>query len=481
VGTAACLESTVGGEAPPLHRLPVPPAGDLTPAASVVAATSLSAGPAVAATSVPGRLLTLQRMAGNAAVGRLLAERPAPITRVPFPVAARATPAPRHAAALDRAVADRRLLQRMPAFHPNPSWSQVGPGNPPPTCTPFGTATEAEMKWRLYNQVLPGKIQQRCGCADVTAGYAQYLTGTGGSHTVHDDGNCISQGLAAEDDPHTPFERARLTAWGRVQDDMIRRSLPAGQTDVDLDLLEAEAGNLVVAGSAAARPLQVNGIEYRDNTKSGGLMFGGGHVPGAPPDSECGDDTRVMTATVHLHRTDDGSNPTRMEVTQTFTFRYALHDALDFCPGNTVQMHVDWTEPLDVIAQRVEYNQLLTDLSRLEASGMTRDVCYDVEYHRTLPVVPHTVPVTPPPAPAGPVLSPTGTVVADVLQVRGGPGTGFPIVGRVPSGRSMTFDCFSHGESIRGDDAWCRVAGTSTWVSHSYIADSGTGRLPACP
>jgi hypothetical protein len=65
-----------------------------------------------------------------------------------------------------------------------------------------------------------------------------------------------------------------------------------------------------------------------------------------------------------------------MSVEQTITFKYSIHDALDFCPGNTLQK-TGWT--LD----RFEYNEIITDFSRLEASGMARDVSFDVDYHRT--------------------------------------------------------------------------------------------------
>jgi hypothetical protein len=140
-------------------------------------------------------------------------------------------------------------------------------------------------------------------------------------------------------------------------------------------------------------------------------------------------------------------------------------------------MIINWSEPREIIEQRLEYNQLLTDLSRLEASGMARDVCFNVRYHRTLPAVSHTVGI---PA-VGPQLAPGGVVTADVLHVRGGPGTAFPIVGRKSRGSALTFDCFSPGESVNGDANWCRISGTTHWVAHAYIADSGAGRLPQCP
>jgi hypothetical protein len=392
----------------------------------------------------PQQLLALQRTAGNAAVGR--------------------------------------MLQRSPAFHANPSWSTIGRDNPAPCCTPFynvlGHSPEAESKWELYNRVLPGQVVDRSHCGLVGAAYRKYLSATGGTETVADDGNCISEGLAAEVDPHLPLERPRITAWNLVQDDFIRRSMPAGTTDVELDLLAAEAGQLVTVGAAAPVERQVDELTYGDNTKAGGLLFGSGHDVGDPnDDSECGHDTRVMTASVRLHRTDNGSDPTRMTVDETFTFRYRVHDGFDFCPGNTIQMTINWSEPRAIIEQRLEYNQLLTDLSRLEASGMARDVCFNVRYHRTLPVVSHAVGI---PA-VGPQLTPNGTVVADELHVRGGPGTNFPIVGHKAHGDAITFDCFSAGESINGDTSWCRIAGTTTWVSRAYIAPSGTGVLPHCP
>jgi len=79
-----------------------------------------------------------------------------------------------------------------------------------------------------------------------------------------------------------------------------------------------------------------------------------------------------------LRRTDDGSDPTAMTVSQTITFKYAIHDALDFCPGNTLQKD-------SFTIDRLEYNEMITVLSRLEASGLARDVEYNVAYHRDLP------------------------------------------------------------------------------------------------
>jgi hypothetical protein len=69
-------------------------------------------------------------------------------------------------------------------------------------------------------------------------------------------------------------------------------------------------------------------------------------------------------------------------VDQTIEFHYLTHGALDFCPGNTPKKSAG-TDPQDGCWGRYKYNTLLTDLNRLEASGMARDIGFDVRYHRT--------------------------------------------------------------------------------------------------
>ena len=104
------------------------------------------------------------------------------------------------------------------------------------------------------------------------------------------------------------------------------------------------ARTVTVVGAQAPAELEVDGITYATH-EIGGLLVGRDTIPATPPTTECGRDTRVMTASVQLHRTDDGSDPTRMTVSETFTFRYRLHDGFDFCPGNTTQMVINWSEP----------------------------------------------------------------------------------------------------------------------------------------
>ena len=149
--------------------------------------------------------------------------------------------------------------------------------------------------------------------------------------------------------------------------------------EVEIDLIDAVDKSFVTPVDST-KPLSTRRadreIEYGENNLAGGLLFGGGSATSRmTDDSEFGPDTRDLSGTIHLRRTDDGSNPSLMKVSQTITFKYAIHDALDFCPGNTLQKST-------FTVDRLEYNEMITVLSRLEASGLARDVEYTVAYHR---------------------------------------------------------------------------------------------------
>jgi hypothetical protein len=79
-------------------------------------------------------------------------------------------------------------------------------------------------------------------------------------------------------------------------------------------------------------------ITFKNNKLAGGLLFGGGSPPGETS-SDFGRDTRGMSGTIRLERTDHGENPNFIDVTETVVFNYyTVDDALDFCPGNTSRL-----------------------------------------------------------------------------------------------------------------------------------------------
>lgn len=348
-------------------------------------------------------VLALQRAAGNRAVAAMLAPRD---TRALGRTAAGHAPAP---GALRRAAAGRRMLQRdvtpVPPFDSKPSWSSAGPNNPKPTCTPYdgigNLSFEGAVTWRTLFSVIdvPKVLGDRCNCSLVRDAYSLFFRAqvpkARRAFDLSDNGNCISEQLA-KSAAHNALENRLQAKWKAIERAKAPLILAGGVRDAEIDLIEAtEAGNIVPVDSV--RPLKDKivdtDIEYGENNLAGGLLFGGGSATGRKTDdSEFGPDTRDLTGTIKLRRFDTGGSTTRMSVEATFTFKYKIHDALDFCPGNTLQKD-------DFTVDRLQYNEIITDLSRLEASGMARDVGFDVRYHRTATTssdIPIPVPVPTP-------------------------------------------------------------------------------------
>lgn len=300
----------------------------------------------------------------------------------------------------------QRDIVPVPACTVPNSWTAIGPNNPSPTCTPYdclaGISPEGAANWRFYYSVVdvPQHLGDRCGCDAVRTGYDLFFRAqvprSRRSLRVSDDGNCISEQLA-KSKTHDRLEAAILAKWQARQDNFVPAALGLGSGgQVEIDLIDAVDKSFVTPVDST-KPLSARRvdreIEYRENNLAGGLLFGGGSATGRlTDDSEFGPDTRDLSGTIRLRRTDDGSNPTSMTVSQTITFKYLMHDALDFCPGNTLQKS-------GFTMDRLEYNEMITVLSRLEASGLARDVEYTVSYHRETSFESHIPVAAPTPVP----------------------------------------------------------------------------------
>jgi len=369
----------------------------------------------------PASNVTLQVLAGtigNAAFARLASARvrdsrgARPSTTAPSAVDARSAAVLARGADLLRAAIDardacrvpnvparrepRRRASRLslqrdivpvpPCSVPN-SWTVIGPNNPPPTCTPYvcldGISPDGAANWRFYYSVVdvPKRLGDRCGCDAVRNGYDLFFRAhvprSRRSFRFSDDGNCISEQLA-KSKAHNRLEAGVLAKWQARQSNFVPMALGSGR-EVEIDLIDAVDKSFITPVDST-KPLSSrradSEIEYLENNLAGGLLFGGGSTSARlTDDSEFGPDTRDLSGTIRLRRTDDGSDPTSMTVSQTITFKYAIHDALDFCPGNTLQKD-------SFTIDRFEYNEIITVLSRLEASGLARDVEYNVAYHR---------------------------------------------------------------------------------------------------
>jgi outer membrane protein OmpA-like peptidoglycan-associated protein len=281
----------------------------------------------------------------------------------------------------------QRDIVPVPACTVPNTWTSVGPNNPSPTCTPYeciaGISPTGAANWRFYYSIVdvPKVLGERCNCDAVRTGYDLFFRAgvprSRRSFRFGDDGNCISEQLA-KSRAHNRLETAVVAKWQARQDNFVPMALGSGR-EVEIDLIDAVDKSFITPVDPA-KPLSSRrvdrDIEYPENNLAGGLLFGGGSATGrTTDDSEFGPDTRDLSGTIRLRRTDDGSDPSAMTVSQTITFRYAIHDALDFCPGNTRQKD-------SFTIDRLEYNEMITVLSRLEASGLARDVEYNVDYHR---------------------------------------------------------------------------------------------------
>ncbi|MEV4621550.1 N-acetylmuramoyl-L-alanine amidase [Asanoa sp. NPDC049573] len=70
------------------------------------------------------------------------------------------------------------------------------------------------------------------------------------------------------------------------------------------------------------------------------------------------------------------------------------------------------------------------------------------------------------------------------LNVRGGPGTGFAVVGTVADGAAVTVWCQAAGTTVTGtfgtSNVWNRI-GTGRWVSDTYVRTGYNGFIPGVP
>ena len=242
---------------------------------------------------------------------------------------------------------------------------------------------------------MPKVLGERCNCSLVRDAYSLFMRAqvpkSRRTFRLSDDGNCISEQLAKAR-THNRLENDVKAKWLAMERAKVPQILAGGVRDAEFDLVEATDGGKIVPVDPSRTLTEKNvdtDITYQENNLAGGLLFGGGSADSRKSDdSEFGPDTRNLSGTIKLRRFDTGSSTTRMSVEATFTFKYDIHDGLDFCPGNTLMKD-------DFSVDRLQYNEIISDLSRLEASGMARDVGFDIRYHRTSTTT-SDIPITPP-------------------------------------------------------------------------------------
>jgi hypothetical protein len=274
-------------------------------------------------------------------------------TEAPAGAASPADPVAR-VLALQRTIgnaATARLLQRAPAYNPNPPWSTKDPSQGPGACVP-APEWAATARWEVWSRAFPAEAADRCGCPEVGDVWRAYFNATGSPRFTWSEATTPSScvlGQLKNDDDHRPYEDPII--------DRVRANLPtlsarlAGVTSVRLTLTEA--------GVPAA--LLTPDLTFNHNTRAGGSLFGG---VGA---SEYGPDTRRVDGIVELQRTNVGAG---IQILPRFELHWHITDGVDFCPGNTGE-HAAW------IVQ-----EAVTAVSTLEAAGMARDIYVEADYTR---------------------------------------------------------------------------------------------------
>lgn len=411
---------------------------------SAVAATDVATERSPVGASRPrpveDRLLSLQRTVGNAAVARLVRDRRvlarcgggrcscggtcgqrdpeveeelfgAERNSLKRAVAARAV---QRDATIERVAPARRRrqLQRVPSvalpfFSPtyNPSaasaWTQRVPctGLRDPDaiercqsdCTPYGDAVTASFWWHTVAEaidaILEGSIPQATNgahfllCSDVHSAFHAYLTGTG-SPRFHwrepaDSTSCVLKSMKEDTVHHPAAENPIMTA---VKDHHLAELVAHPGAAVPLVTLG------IPRDQRPGAPGGLPGLNLAFNDGPYGLLFGG-TGDGVAFDSEYGPDLRELTGWVTANPDPAGPSGGCTRYVLQFEFDWHVKDAVDFCPGNT--------EPWNAF---VHDAGMLGTMSRLEASGMARDILVEATYRRTRTLDAVFCP-PPPPAP----------------------------------------------------------------------------------
>lgn len=166
-------------------------------------------------------------------------------------------------------------------------------------------------------------------------------------------------------------------------------------------------------------------------------------------------DSRTATGTALVTRLPDGS----LSVIPTINF--TVKDTIDLCPGNC-------GAPTE--------QRATVPLSRFEASGVSGDVPFTVNFPappRVFTVTPAPTPVPPTPTPAGPV---TGIIKASALRIRSGPSTAAKVLGSYPRGTNITILCQTQGTEVEGNAKWDKT--NKGFVSDRFV--ERTAEPPAC-
>ena len=137
------------------------------------------------------------------------------------------------------------------------------------------------------------------------------------------------------------------------------------------------------------------------------------------------------------------------------TILYQVKDTIDLCPGNC--------------GASIEQAATIL-LSKFEASGISGDVPFTVDFP-SMPITPFDI-ILPTPAPTpAPTIPTVGVIHASVLNIRQHPNLSGRIVGSYRDGETVNINCSVTGESIQGNTIWYQT--DRGFISAKYVNISG--------
>lgn len=424
----------------------------------------------------PGEMLAMQRLLGNRAVQRYIDGTRSNVIHRCGPVSCNC-PADKKLQFEREDEAVSRLVQRFPdladlglgggiipsledlplseivdQFAPTTGSSAPNPSCTPDFCAPLPSRLQAEaLKHAAAGPILAG----------IAAAVNTRVVGLWSQHIF---GGAAPQDLSGQ----FGADFAASTTTSRITDDLVEElrksieasppSFPPGVDEVTVDIASRIPGAIAAIDNPAdaAHVMDFDVIGEIPGNIAGGVGKNQASTPvGAMPAPF--DDSRTAGGTATVRKNPDGT----LTVTPNITF--TVKDTIDLCPGNCGAV-------VEQTATR--------PLSWLEASGVSGDVPFTVEFPapaRSVTVTPVSPP-PPPPTPAGPI---EGDVRASPrLRIREAPTTASAIVGRYPDGTRITIECQVKGEMIDGNDTWDKT--DRGYVSDRYVKRIGPDAPPTC-
>jgi hypothetical protein len=323
-------------------------------------------------------------------------------------------------------------------------------GCPPDFCTPFSSTLAAEAVRAASTPVLLAGIAAKVSSRVVPL-WSQYLFG--GASPQNLSGRF---GADFTSSATTAATTDSLVDELRTDLESNPPSFPGGTNTVTVDLASRIGTAIAEIGDPSSwRVMDFSIPGEIPGNLAGGVGKNQSSCPvGARPSPF--DDERTATGTADVTRNTDGT------LTVVPSIMYTVRDTIDLCPGKCGTS----TEQIATVP-----------MSRLEASGISGDIPFTVEFwapSRTVTARPPAAPPPPPPAP-GPI---TGKTTASSLRIREGPSTSSPTLDLYPRGSNITILCQTTGTEVEGTSTWDKTG--RGYVSDRYVHRTGAGAPPTC-